>query len=150
MFITHLPHKSPMSGLFGDSSKSHWLAVELAMQLPWFLVSYREFESNSVDASSVGRTIMVHTVEALEQLVQESDGGLFKFDSVYIITPGHVNGTDQWQMDLLDCIRTADEPEAPGQVVDVFETRGGARYACSMLETSIEDLRIGAVRFQSP
>jgi len=69
---------------------------------------------------------------------------------VSIVTPGHVNGTDQWQMHLLDSIRTAEEPEAQGQTVDVFETRGGARYAYSMLGTSIEDLHIGAVRFQAP
>lgn len=129
---------------------SHWNAVELALHQPWFLVSFQEFEADSVDAFSVGRTMMVHSVEALEQLVRESEVGLFKFDSVHIVTPSHVNGTDQWQMDLLDCIRRADDPAAQGQNVDVFQTRGGARYACSMLGTSIEDLRIGTVRFQAP
>ncbi len=150
MFITNQAHKSPLSGLLGGSSRSHWLAVELALHHPWFLVSFDEFESNPVDAFSVRRTMMIHSVEALEQLVHESDPGLFKFDSVSIVTPGHVNGTDQWQMHLLDSIRTAEEPEAQGQTVDVFETRGGARYACSMLGTSIEDLHIGEVRFQAP
>lgn len=150
MFITNQAHKSPLSGFLSDSSESHWLAVELALRLPWFLASFQEFESNSVDAFSVGRTMMIHSVEALEQLVQESHDGLLKFDSVHIVTPSHMNGTDQWQMDLLDCIRRADEPSAQGQNVDVFETRGGARYARSMLGTSIEDLRIGEVRFQAP
>jgi len=93
---------------------------------------------------------MINSVEALEQLVQESDDGLIEFDSVHIVTPGHVNGTNRWQMDLLDSIRTADEPGAEGQTVDVFETRDGVRYAHSMLGTSIEDLRIGGMRFQSP
>lgn len=150
MFITNQAHKSPFSGFLGDSSESHWLAVELALRLPWFLASFQEFESKSVDAFSVERTIMIHSVEALEQLVKESDHGLLKFDSVHIVTPSHVNGTDQWKMDLLDCIRKADDPAAHGQNVDVFETRGGARYACSMLGTSIEDLHIGEVRFQAP
>jgi len=94
--------------------------------------------------------MMINSVEALEQLVQESDDGLIEFDSVHIVTPGHVNGTNRWQMDLLDSIRTADEPGAEGQTVDVFETRDGVRYAHSMLGTSIEDLRIGGMRFQSP
>lgn len=93
---------------------------------------------------------MINSVEALEQLIQGSDDELFKFDSVHIVTPGHVNGTDRWQMDLLDSIRTADEPGAEGQTVDVFETKNGARYAQSMLGTSIEDLRVGGVRFQFP
>ena len=150
MFITNQALKSPFSGLLGESSESHWLAVELALLLPWFLVSFQEFESNSDDAFSVERTMMIHSVEALEQLVQESDVVLVKFDSVHIVTPSHVNGTDQWKMDRLDCIRRADDPAAQGQNVDVFQTRGGARYACSMLGTSIEDLRIGTVRFQAP
>lgn len=150
MFITNQVHKSPLSDLFGDSSLSHWSAVELALHRPWFLVSFREFESNSSDAFSLGRTIMINSVEALEQLIQGSDDELFKFDSVHIVTPGHVNGTDRWQMDLLDSIRTADEPGAEGQTVDVFETKNGARYAQSMLGTSIEDLRVGGVRFQFP
>jgi hypothetical protein len=150
MFITNQAYKSPLSGFFGDSTESHWLAVELAIRSPWFLVSFQEFESRSVEAFSVARTMMIHSVEALEQLLQESDHGLLKFDSVHIITPSHMNGTDQWQMDLLDCIRMAEEPSPQGQNVDVFETRGGARYARLMLGTSIEDLRIGEVRFQAP
>lgn len=94
--------------------------------------------------------MMINSVEALEQLIQGSDSELFEFDSVHIVTPGHVNGTDRWQMDLLHSIRTADEPGAEGQTVDVFETSNGAIYAHSLLGTSVEDLRIGEVRFQSP
>src|SRR5674476_169082 len=94
MFVTHQAHKSPLSGLFGDSSLSHWSAVELALQRPWFLVSFREFESNSSDAFSCGRTMMINSVEALEQLIHGSDDELFELDSVHIVTPGHVNGTD--------------------------------------------------------
>ncbi len=150
MFITHATSKSAISGLFGESSFERWHDVELALDVPWFLVSFRHVEIDDDGVFEVGRTLLFTSLEAVENLVRRSNDGVIKFDSVQVITPGHVNGSSDWKMDPLRVVWSAKEPNTEGQTADVFETIEGSRYAHSMLGTPIERLNLEGVRFKAP
>lgn len=90
---------------------------------------------------------MLSSVDDLEVFVQMEADALLKLESVLIITPGHVNGSDTWKMETLKSVWTAEEPSAPGQLVDIFETLAGVTYARSMLETPVESLHNKTLRF---
>lgn len=149
MFITNTAFRSPVSNLFGGSSETYWLAAELAAQHPWFLVTVHQLESADDDSIAISRTILISDVITLEQFVRANSGSLVSIGSVQLITPGHINGSDQWQMDKLRAVWTAEEPSTTGQTTDVFETAAGRKYAYSMLGTSVDDLQLGTVRFRS-
>lgn len=58
-----------------------------------------------------------------------------QLDSVFIVTPGHVNGTNQWRMEPLRNVWRAEEPSEPGQMAEIYETAEGVTYVDSMLAT---------------
>ncbi len=80
----------------------------------------------------------ISDVEALTQLDVASP---LQLDSVFIVTPGHFNGTSQWKMEPLRAVWRAEEPSALGQLADIYETAEGVTYADSMLATPLKRLR---------
>ena len=151
MFITDNAFKSPISGLFGECEEQYWLAAEVALQHPWFLVTFRQKEPiDDVDAIEIKRTMLLADVADVECLAQQEAGGLQQFESAQVVTPGHLNGTDGWKMDPLAAVWTAEEPAEPGQAVEILETRAGVKYARSMLETPIGELRNQTLRCRFP
>lgn len=149
MFITDTAFRSPVSDLFGDASVTYWHATELALHHSWFLVTVRQVESDD-DAFVVGRTMMLSRASDVEDLIQQNSAGLLRFESVQVITPAHVNGSEHWKMDPLLAVWVADEPSFPGQIAEVYETSEGVKYVISMLGTPIDQLRHQALRFRAP
>lgn len=150
MFITNTAFRSPISGLFGNDSETYWHAAELALQHSWFLVTFIQAESDDEDAYEVGRTMLVSSMSEVEQLAYQNSGGLLRLDSVQVITPGHVNGTEQWKMDPLRAVWAAEEPSVEGQIAQIYETSAGLKYVCSMLGTPIDELKTQTLRFRAP
>ncbi|WP_296699197.1 hypothetical protein [Rhodoferax sp.] len=142
MFITNNASRSPVSNLLGDPAAHYWGAAELALCRPWFLVTFLHTESiDGEDAFSRTRTMLLSNVEDVESMAQQETGGSLQFESVQVITPGHLNGTGGWKMEPLDSVWTAEEPSVAGQVVEIYETKAGVKYAVSMLGTPVDELR---------
>ena len=150
MFITYEAHKSPLSGLFGDKA-SHWRAVEIALNRTWYLVSVQQFESDAKDSLAVQSTMLLGNLDEVEKLtLAHNDVGQFRIESIQVVTPSHINGSNEWKMDVLASVLSAEDPEEHDQPVDVLVTREGVHYADSWVRTPLEKLRLGAVRFRSP
>lgn len=139
MFVTYTEHKSPFNP-FGDGL-THWKAAELALQRPWFLVSISQPDSIDDDSFRVSRTMLVSNIADVEGLTQMEVPSQLQLDSVFIVTPGHFNGTSQWKMEALRAVWRAEEPSALGQLADIYETAEGVTYADSMLATPVKRLK---------
>jgi len=65
------------------------------------------------------------------------------------VTPGHVNGSDSWQMDQLRAVwqgrEMVDEHEMP---MDIFETMSGKKYPASFCNLSVDELAGDTLKFQ--
>lgn len=150
MFVTHTSAKSPIPSLFGDSSYGHWHSVELALHSPWFLASFRQRDSDADGEYELNRTVLLTSLDSVAHLVQEGNRGVISFDSLQIVTPGRLNGSNDWKMEHLLAVWLAHEPNAPGQFAEVFETEGGARYSNSMNGTSIDELKPETLVLRAP
>ena len=151
MFITSSAFRSPLSDLLRDPTEQYWVAAELALQHPWFLVTFRQTQSiDDGNAFEANRTMLLSNVRDVESLAQQETGGPLHFECAHVITPGHLNGTDGWKMEPLNAVWMAEEPSVAGQLAEIYETRAGVKYVRSMLETPIEELRNAIVRFRLP
>lgn len=150
MFITNDAFRSPISNLLGDPSEQYWVAAELALRHPWFLVTLRHTEALDDEDAVITRTMLLSNVKDVERLAHPETDGPMQFESVFVITPGHLNGTEEWKMEPLNAVWVAEEPSATSQVVEIYETKGGVKYARSMLETPIEELLNETLRFRFP
>lgn len=142
MFITNNAFRSPISDLLADPSETYWQATELALHHPWFLVTFRQLDLSDHEPFEIGRTVLLSNVGEMEQLINQDSGGRLVFDSIQVITPGHINGSDQWKMEPLHAAWSAQEPNVEGQTLEVYETIAGVRYVNSILGTSIDDLQM--------
>ncbi|MDO8777963.1 MAG: hypothetical protein Q7K57_56455 [Burkholderiaceae bacterium] len=149
MFITNDAFRSPISSLLGNPAEQYWAAAELALCRPWFLVTFRHTQAkDDADAFEMTRTMLLSNVKDIECWVQQEKGGSLQLESVLLVSPGPLNGTQSWKMEPLSAVWTAEEPSAAGQVVDIYETKAGVKYARSMLDTPIEDLHNETLRFR--
>ena len=139
MFITYKEHQTPLNP-FGNGL-THWKAAELALQRPWFLVSISQPDSIDDDSFRVSRTMLVSNIADVEGLAQMGGANQLQLDSVFIVTPGHFNGTSQWKMEPLRAVWRAEEPSEFGQLADIYETAEGVTYVDSMLDTPVRRLR---------
>ena len=150
MFITHQSAKSPFSELLGGTSHGHWNEVELALELPWFVVALRQAESDAHGVIEIPRTILLSSVQEVEKIALQTVDGPTKLVAIHIVTPGHFNGSEAWKMDQLRAVWKAVDPKEPGRIVDVYETRDGEKYSSSPQGTGVDALTIGSFRFRAP
>lgn len=150
MFISHTANLSPASRLYLDKTQSQWNAIELALNRPWFLVSFQQLEAEADCAVTYQRTMLVESLVSVEQFLRASSDGLIKVDAIQVVTPGEINGSSNWKMDVLDSVVTAEDPDNEGMTANVFVTCGGKKYADSWTGTPLEKLKLGEVRFKSP
>lgn len=149
MFITNTAFKSTLSGLLSGPGEAHWRAVELALNKPWYLVTMREIDAMHEDEEFVIlRTVLASNVADVEHLAQKKSDGLPRFDSVQIITPDRINGTGTWKMEPLSAVWVAEEPAAPGSVVEICETQTGLKYVTSFCAASLNELENHTLRYR--
>ncbi|WP_341905232.1 hypothetical protein [Polaromonas sp. YR568] len=151
MFITREAHRSPLSSLFLDDGETGWLSTELALQKIWFLVEVEESDCAIDFEFSRNRTVLVFDFRGVEQLILSKENSTIQLKSVYMFTPGHVNGSNSWNMDQLRAVWHGREPVGQDAVpMDIFETVSGKKYPASFSALSIEDLVTGALKFEMP
>nr|WP_315491413.1 hypothetical protein [uncultured Rhodoferax sp.] len=150
MFLANEAHRSPFAKLFRNKFESEFLAVELTLYKTWFLICFSQLDSDAPDALPIQRSMLVDSLELVERMTQTSSNGLLIVNSVQVVTPSHINGTDVWKMEVLDSVITAKDPEDTGQILDVLVTSNGSRYVDSWVETKLDSLQLGEVRFRSP
>lgn len=152
MFITRTAYKSPVSALFIGRGEVAWTATELALQQIWFLVQLEEVEVGGGSGFSVSRTVLLFDFQLVEQFIKsdKSDqGDKARLKSVHIVTPGHVNGSDNWQMDQIKAVWQGREPVDDYEIpMDIFETVSGKKYSASVSGLSIEELAGETLKFQ--
>jgi hypothetical protein len=142
MFITNKAFRSSISAILADPVEQRWTVTEMPVDLPWFLVTFRHVESiDGSDAFEITRTVLLSDLKDLEPWAHLETEGSLHLESVQVITPGYVNGTHDWKMDPLKAVWTAEEPSVAGEIVEIYETTAGVKYAYSFLETPISELQ---------
>lgn len=138
-------------GALADSEKQYWFCAELMLQKPWFLICSSR-EDNEKDASRFELThaLFAFCSDLIAEIVSLRARRGKKLRAVYVVTPSHINGTVDWQMDRLAAVWTAEEPTLPGQKVEVFETAKGARYGFSLVGTPLSKLKKPKLKMRLP
>ena len=149
MFVTEDRFLSPMSGLFSNAGQQAWLIGELMLNLPWFIATLHESDPD-VEELLTERTMFAASISQVEQWASKERAEHLKFDSVLIITPSHLNGTETWKMEPLTSVWVAEESEYPGRPVEICETKSGTRYVTSLWGASPDKLVNFKLRHQFP
>lgn len=149
MFITREAYKSPASNLFSSSGDIVWSMAELALQQIWFLAHLEEVDAENADGYANNRTVLLFDFETIERFLQSDQDGRIRLKSVHILTPGHINGSDSWQMDQLRAVwqgrEIVDEHPVP---TDIFETVSGKKYPASYCNLPVEELAGDTLKFR--
>lgn len=148
MFITNDAHRSALLGLFAGKGDAYWRVVEKVFFKPWYLVTLKQEATDknesldSEDGFEFTRSIFISELSDLLSLLELASSATYlqTLESVMIVTPGHMNGSGEWQMDRLAAIWRAANVFSGDEVVPdavVLETAMGSHYPSS----SLEDIR---------
>ena len=151
MFITNASFRSEISDTLCEPDDQYWLAVELLMHKHWFVVTIRQMEL--IDGKRVPvrlRNILLANVSDIERLAQQDNEALTQFESAMIMIPVRHNGTGTWKMEPLVAVWVADEPEAPGKIVEIYETQSGAKFLTAFSTASLDELKNQTLRYRFP
>lgn len=149
MFITNNANRSAFSNLCGESEQTYWRAAELGLHIPWFIVTVIHHPVGDDDSCgmSYSRTIFLCSIDDVIELAKAASPSC-DVESVLVVTPSHINRSDDWQMESLRTVWTAVEPAADGVVVEIFETNSGALHYQSHFETPFQNFRDRTIKFQ--
>jgi len=151
MFVTNEACKSTFPRFFAAPDELYWTAAKLALHVPWFLVRFSQTEeTDGGENIDFHETVMLTDVRDVAGLVQSCAKGILKSATAYVITPGHVNGTNDWKMESLKAVWFANERDTPARKVMIFETLEGLRYGMSSLEGPVEALCNWTLSFRVP
>ncbi|MBT0571289.1 hypothetical protein KIK84_13220 [Curvibacter sp. CHRR-16] len=148
MFLTRAPFRSPISALFCEPDETVWTATELALQQTWFLAYFEQSETMEDEEFACGRTILFAEFSGVEQLIGLGPESGIRLKSVHILTPGHVNGTDNWKMDQIGAVWSGREPDTEHSPMDVFETTTGELYSASFVGHNADEFQLDAMKFK--
>ncbi|WP_180126875.1 hypothetical protein [Rhodoferax sp. BLA1] len=149
MFITNDTSLSPIHKIFGEVGDSYWTSTELALHQIWFLMALQVVDRNDAEPVEFGRTLLLSNLDQVAHFLALDNPDL-SVKSAYIVTPGHVNGSQGWAMDELVKIWNAQEPDATELHVTVYETVSGRSYCHSLLNTPVDKLTNQSLRFELP
>lgn len=148
MFCTKNADKSPLSVLASTPGETYWVAAQLVQNTPWFMVTARQaLPTGEKDAMMFGGTMLFGRIEEVERMMASHAQGHLEIESILVVTPGFINGTQSWKMEPLKAVWMAEEPSAPGRrVIEIYETDEGVKY--SMYGTPSEALNHHMLRFR--
>lgn len=147
MFVTNNAYKSRVPDYLSGADETYWSAAGLSQNLPWFVVKiYIADPLDETGCLGTQRTMLMSNIEEVESLSLLADGKSMAIDSVFIVTPSYLNGTDNWKMDRLAALWVGQEPLVPTQTAKVFETAEGRCFSLSSLNTEPEKLLNKALR----
>lgn len=151
MFFTYTPWKSKLHDAFCAPNQQCWFSVELALNSPWYLMTANHTERlEDREVAVYRRNIMVSQVCELERLAQLEGQSDLKFESAMIVLPELINGKETWTMEPLVAVWEAEEPDAPGAIVEICETKSGAKYVTTFCACSLEELTNQTLRYRFP
>lgn len=131
MLLTLDKFRSPISSLFFGAGETCWLSGELSLQQAWYLVQLQEVGEIDAQRVTCERTVLLFDFRTIEDLLEKSNQSPLRVKAAHIVTPGHMNGTDSWQMEritkVMSGLQTIDGEEI---FIDVLETVGGRRFDC--------------------
>lgn len=150
MFITRNTYQSPVSAMFASNGEQIWDAIELALQQIWFVVNL-EVKEDGEDEFTRSSTLLVSDFKIIEPLLQSGQASNPRLSSAQIITPDHLNGGRNWQMEQLRAVWQGHEIfEDQSIPTDIFETVSGKKYPDRFCSISVEELACGALKYQLP
>ena len=97
-----------------------WSHAHLNMHIPWIFVEYHVVNG---DDQVSGMYILFNA----EQLMQLADDPAMKIVNAYLVTPGYINKSMRWQMDLLKSVSIGYEKN-DAQEITRFELVDAREY----------------------
>ena len=97
-----------------------WSHAHLNMHIPWIFV---EYHVGNGDVQVSGMYILFNA----EQLMQLADDPAMKIVNAYLVTPGYINKSMRWQMDLLKSVSIGYE-KGENQQLNRFELEDATEY----------------------
>ena len=82
--------------IFKKNGARVWPSVSLNLHIAWFKVIYRMQKPE--DDSKIENIIFVTRAEQIAEMILIEDCQILK---VYLMSPGHINGSDDWKMDKI-------------------------------------------------
>ncbi|MFY1664522.1 hypothetical protein [Pseudomonas sp. Pseu.R1] len=128
MFKTIRAAEMLVGNPLGAGELQFWPFVEFETFLPWFHVETIE---DTGDALHKG-VILAASVDQLKQFLQH-DCQTAWIEEVQVITPGDLNGTGSWRMEILTKLTefNATDSVPSGHT---YEVHGGATYSTAITE----------------
>ncbi|TYC50783.1 hypothetical protein ETQ85_24955 [Zoogloea oleivorans] len=121
MFVTDDSAHHPFATrLFGDG-RNIWRAVSLATHNEWFYVSFDVKTPEGV----FGETFLISKpADDLLSFVDQPREDAITITDIQLVSPPHVNGSDQWRMESL--VRIWRNPEDAWSII--YDVANGNRY----------------------
>lgn len=149
MFITRNNYQSPVSAMFASSDEQIWDAIELALQQIWFIVNLA-VKGDDGEFTRVS-TVLVSDFKSVEPLLKSGQKSDTRLSSVHIVTPGHLNGNRNWQMEQLRAVWQGHEMvEDQAIPTDIFETMSGKKYPARFCSISVDGLAGDNLKYKLP
>ncbi|MNF98321.1 hypothetical protein D3C84_811770 [compost metagenome] len=96
MFVTYKQAEIPIGFYLGDENTQHWQYVEQTLHCPWFYVGLARRSGEEI----MNSMLLIPSTQAFEQLLEQQGKDIWLKD-VQLVTPGYMNGSDFWKMELL-------------------------------------------------
>jgi len=154
MFCSQVADRSSFSRLAEDKGRTYWTAAQLALNVPWFMLSFCHDARDKGALSDrneppvmVGTTELLSLTEDVQRRIAQHERGLIEIEALLLMTPGHVNGSGSWKMEPLGALWLAQEPSASsGKGIEIYETAEGVKY--SRYGTPVHELINPALLFR--
>jgi len=132
MFETHNSGRlvSPL-GLYDDDSYL-WSYALLRLHVPWFYMIYK----TDIDEDGYKRDIAL--LSNISDLIDANNHDI-QIDKVYLMSPAHLNKSDDWMMEPIKEILSGTVPKH-NQIGNVFILENGNRYVDATTINKEEEL----------
>lgn len=97
MFQTTSLARHPIMSKIAGENEHVWSFVTLAVNAPWYFATYED----EIDGEILRLDIMLSTYQQVADLLSKQSSS-FRVTDLLLATPGHVNKSDNWQLDPLE------------------------------------------------
>jgi len=118
MFETFDNAEIPLPKALAENGERLWTYAHLNLNTPWFYVQYHVLSNES----TFNAVLLFSLLDQLKSLISQP-GVVVK--NAYVVTPGYVNKSDMWQMDLINEIRTGLVMQ---EMVTIYDLKDGRKY----------------------
>lgn len=133
MFCTSPDGEIPIPPVFESDDEYWWSYVKQPLFTPYFIVVCSD------ETSERSQTIFLQTVGQLAQVASDT---AIELETVQLVSPGRMNGTGIWQMDVLEKVFQGLEVNEKDhkRYAFVYVIAGGGRYLESCIANVESDL----------